>query len=523
MPDLFRIPSASTVARKERHPPREIGGIPESEWLCVDDILKIAKIDKAKDGVPPKIRRHYAAPYAYSYRGLLYRQWWQFLTKTDDEGEEILNQNDIKRVAVGYSKNWNPTNQVRVRAKDRKQFVNTVVASIPDNPLSQKKDRRILRPDLSNYKHQCAYCWKKWVRKDNRDTHEKSCVNKSDRQRDTLYRPRDFIQFRAIIESAHKNGLTLQAICELIKEVHGIRASPWVLESRMRSWGLHKEPDPALFFSEIKSAYHRGLTYSEIQKLLQDKHGANIGATVLEQHILGWGLCQKPSRRVVEERKLVVAEPEHTKAASSKSSNQNAQALFPTAPNQDEIALARQPSIATKAIARYDNEALLALPLGTGQNLTNLQIIQLRQLRPAERHTRASEVFDKYGRIYSKYKSLLNCEDPLARASPKTTAAPVIQATRASKRARAPEDSETPVTQATPAKRARKGKNSKKPTTLEIIEIGNAKLAKRIADRKISLKEPPIGPNFSIRKNQKASNHIPGVLSLTDAVDIDKD
>jgi hypothetical protein len=123
------VTSAKSILKRQRYPPKSISGVPQSEWLQVDDILRIAKIDKQTGDLPQTIARRYATPYAYRYFGQLYRQYWRFLSKTEQGGKKVLNESDIKRVARGFTKDWNPKWYVQFRSKDQPNFVDEIVAS----------------------------------------------------------------------------------------------------------------------------------------------------------------------------------------------------------------------------------------------------------------------------------------------------------------------------------------------------------------------------------------------------------
>ncbi|KUJ23187.1 uncharacterized protein LY89DRAFT_663651 [Mollisia scopiformis] len=207
--------------------------------------------------------RHYAAPYAYNYRGNLYRQWWRFLNSKDQEGNPVLSDLDIRRVASKYTTNWNPTGKIRIRSADRQAFVDNAIAAAPDDILAHKKDRRVALPDGSNCKYGCVFCWRRFPRKDNRDAHERS---------------------------AYQEGLNPEAICNLLQETHGLTASPWTLESRIETWRLRQKVDLGPYFSEIKGAYEQGVIPSEIRKPIYNKCKAMISAKVLNEHMQQWGL-----------------------------------------------------------------------------------------------------------------------------------------------------------------------------------------------------------------------------------------
>ncbi|KAF7931898.1 uncharacterized protein EAE98_004634 [Botrytis deweyae] len=79
--------------------------IPCVEWKSMKDIIAIAKISRGEgNGKTAAICRHYAACYAYSYRGQLYREFWPFTKMVDKKGVRVISDEDIKRVAAGSLK-----------------------------------------------------------------------------------------------------------------------------------------------------------------------------------------------------------------------------------------------------------------------------------------------------------------------------------------------------------------------------------------------------------------------------------
>jgi hypothetical protein len=261
------VTSAKSILKRQCYPPKSISDVPLSEWLQVDDILMIAKIDKETEGFPPTIARHYAGPYAYRYSGDLYRQYWRFLNKTDQEGKKILNESDIKRVARGFTKDWDPKKDVRILG-DRQNFVDVVAASMPDEVLPHKKSHPIALPDLSNCIHHCPHCWRNWPRKDNRDTHQIKCAFKTNQERFHLWHPRDFNHLYETIKSAHNEGLTPEAICSLLKETRGLTAVPSTHGSSIKAWGLHRESNVGPYPLQ-GNAEKSGVTMSELLEELK--------------------------------------------------------------------------------------------------------------------------------------------------------------------------------------------------------------------------------------------------------------
>ncbi|KAL3422591.1 hypothetical protein PVAG01_06747 [Phlyctema vagabunda] len=101
------MPPPTATEKKMQFP--ELDGLVynEAEWKNIDKILRISKIArKERDGPPAAVARHYAAPYAYNYRGELYRHFWTYHQLKDKDGTQIISEEDIKRVIPKFIKGY---------------------------------------------------------------------------------------------------------------------------------------------------------------------------------------------------------------------------------------------------------------------------------------------------------------------------------------------------------------------------------------------------------------------------------